>query len=118
MRVHLPTCAANFDITFFRDAEGQLRSHCAQLGKVVEETYREGGQSTKSFKGITTTITFFWEDGALVYSVEKQGAPEEEAKTRRWVEADGKIMRAESLFRKDSSKPWATLRRTWHLVDG
>ena len=56
-----------------------------------------------------------WEDAALCYSAVKEGAPEEEAKTRRWVEADGKTMRAESFFRKNPSKPWAVLKRTWHL---
>ena len=31
----------NFDMIYFRDTEGFLKSHCAQFGKVVEETYTE-----------------------------------------------------------------------------
>mmetsp|Transcript_2702 Transcript_2702/g.5644 ORF Transcript_2702/g.5644 Transcript_2702/m.5644 type:complete len:368 (+) Transcript_2702:222-1325(+) len=107
----------NFDMVFFIDEEGVLRSHASTLGKVVEESYREGGQSTKTFKGITTTVTYHWEGDVLTYTVAKESAPEEEAKSRRWIEADGVTMKAESLFRKDASKPWATLHRTWTRAD-
>ena len=46
---------------FFRDEEGVLRSHAQTFGKVVEERYKEGGTSVKTFKGITTTVTYHWE---------------------------------------------------------
>eukprot|EP00966_Prymnesium_polylepis_P241395 5582527-Prymnesium_polylepis.1 len=54
----------------------------------------------------------------LTYTVNKEAAPDEEAKSRRWVEPDGVTMRAESYFRKNASKPWAKLYRTWTLVPG
>ncbi|KAL3894914.1 MAG: hypothetical protein SGPRY_013673 [Prymnesium sp.] len=49
----------------------------------------------------------------LTYTVSKEAAPLEEAKSRRWIEPDGITMKAESFFRKDPSRPWATLKRTW-----
>ena len=106
----------NFDICFFRDPEtGHLRSHSKQFGKVVEETYLEGGETVKSFHGIATRCTFSWKGGVLHYSIRNDGAPEEEATTKRWVEDDGKTMRAESYFRKGPHREWAVLKRTWHL---
>jgi len=101
------------DNVFFRDSEGDLRSHSTSLGKTTEETYIQGGSSTKTFKGVTTTVTYRWEGKVLTYSAVKSGAPEEEASSRRWIEPDGCTMIAESLFRKDKSKPWSKLRRTW-----
>ena len=35
--------------------------------------------------------------------------------THRWVEPCGKVMRATTEFRKNASKPWTVLRRTWYL---
>jgi hypothetical protein len=102
-------------MVYFRDAEGHLRSHCQQFGKVVEETYKEGGQSIKEFKGMKTVVTYHWDGEVLAYDVKKDGAPLEEATTRRWIEPDGRTMKAESLFRKDAEHPWAVLKRTWHL---
>ena len=66
-----------------------------------------------SSDGVTTTVTYRWEGKVLTYSAVKSGAPEEEASSRRWIEPDGCTMIAESLFRKDKSKPWSKLRRTW-----
>ena len=103
------------DNVFFLDDEGVLRSHVSTMGRVVEEIYKEGGQSTKSFKGVTTTVTYHWDGACLTYVAVKDGAPEEEAKSRRWVEADGVTMRAESHFRKNASQPWVVLLRTWQL---
>lgn len=94
-----------------------LRSHASTFGKVVEEQYREGGTSIKTFKGIVTTVTYHWEGSVLTYTVTKEGNPDEEAKSRRWVEPDGKTMRAESYFRKSSSRPWTVLYREWARVD-
>ena len=51
----------NFDMTFFLDEHDDLKSHAQQMGKVVEETYKEGGQSIREFKGIKTTVTYHWE---------------------------------------------------------
>ena len=107
----------NNDIDFFMTAEGHLCSHAEQLGKVVEETYKEGGTSEKTMRGITTVTTFTWDGDVLCYTVQKDGAPDEQAESRRWVEPDGKTMRAESKFRKNASKPWAVLQRTWYLDD-
>ena len=103
------------DNIFFRDDEGALRSHSTSLGRTTEETYKEGGSSVKTFKGVTTTVTYHWEGAVLTYVAVKEGAPEEEASSRRWVEPDRCTMVAESLFRKDKSQPWAKLRRTWTL---
>lgn len=144
------------DNVFFIDDEAVLRSHVSTLGRVVEEVYKDGNQSTKSFKGVTTTITYHWDGAQLAYVAAKarpsrpllvslahrmrraaprttmsgrplptpsparlrvgqDGAPEEEAKSRRWVEADGVTMRAESHFRKNASQPWVVLLRTWQL---
>tara|TARA_B100000795_G_scaffold253924_1_gene224419 strand:+ start:702 stop:2408 length:1707 start_codon:yes stop_codon:yes gene_type:complete len=103
------------DNVFFRDDEGHLRSHSTSLGKTTEETYIQDGTSTKTFKGVTSTVTYRWEGKVLTYSAVKSGAPEEEASSRRWIEPDGVTMIAESLFRKDKSQPWSKLRRTWTL---
>ena len=51
----------NMDMEFFLDEEGVLRSHANTFGKVAEERYKEGGTSEKTFKGITTTVTYHWE---------------------------------------------------------
>ena len=103
------------DNIFFRDDDGHLRSHSTSLGRTTEETYIQGGSSTKSFKGLSTTVTYHWDGKVLTYAAVKSGAPEEEASSRRWIEPDGCTMIAESLFRKNKSKPWAKLRRTWVL---
>eukprot|EP00908_Phaeocystis_cordata_P017828 Transcript_29198.p2 GENE.Transcript_29198~~Transcript_29198.p2 ORF type:complete len:355 (+),score=142.22 Transcript_29198:393-1457(+) len=103
------------DNVFFRDEGGTLRSHSTSLGKTTEEIYSEGGSSTKTFKGVTTTVTYHWEGAVLTYVAVKDGAPDEEASSRRWIEADGVTMRAESLFRKDKTQPWTKLKRTWRL---
>jgi len=103
----------NFDMVFFIDEHGVLRSHANQMGKVVEEQYKEGGQSIKEFKGIKTIVTYHWEGNVLTYSVFKEANPEEEAKSRRWVEDDGVTMRAETHFRKNKAKDWVVLYRTW-----
>ena len=106
------------DNVFYQDDEGHLRSHSTSLGKTTEETYIQGSTSTKTFKGVTTTVTYRWEGKVLTYSAVKSGAPEEEASSRRWIEPDGGTMIAESLFRKDKSQPWSKLRRTWTLDTG
>lgn len=103
------------DNVFFRDDKGNLCSHSTSLGKTTEETYMQGGTSTKTFKGVTTTVTYHWEGKVLTYKAVKSGAPEEEASSRRWIEPDGRTMIAESLFRKNKSQPWVKLRRTWTL---
>jgi len=105
----------NFDMIYFRDCEGFLKSHCAQFGKVVEETYTEGGKTSKEFKGVKTTVTYHWQGDHLCYTVAKDGAPDEETKSDRWVEPCGKVMRATTEFRKNASKPWTVLKRTWYL---
>ena len=69
----------------------------------------------KTFKGVPTTVTYHWEGAVLTYVAVKDGAPDEEASSRRWIEADGVTMRAESLFRKDKTQPWTKLKRTWRL---
>ena len=112
------TMLPNFDMIFFKDEEGVLRSHASTFGKVVEERYLEGGTSTKTFKGITTTVTYHWEGDVLTYTVAKEAAPEEEAKSRRWIELDGKTMKAETHARKNAQRPWAVLHRTWIRVEG
>ena len=101
------------DNIFFRDDKGNLCSHSTSLGKTTEETYIQGGTSTKTFKGVTTTVTYHWDGKVLTYKAVKSGAPEEEASSRRWIEPDGRTMIAESLFRKNKSQPWVKLRRTW-----
>ena len=103
------------DNIFFRDDKGNLCSHSTSLGKTTEETYIQGGTSTKTFKGVTTTVTYHWDGKVLTYKAVKSGAPEEEASSRRWIEPDGRTMIAESLFRKNKSQPWVKLRRTWKL---
>ena len=103
------------DNVFFRNDEGHLCSHSTSLGKTTEETYIQDSTSTKTFKGVSTTVTYRWEGKVLTYSAVKSGAPEEEASSRRWIEPDGCTMIAESLFRKDKSQPWSKLRRTWTL---
>lgn len=55
------------DNVFFLDDEGVLRSHVSTMGRVVEEVYQEGGQSTKTFKGVTTTVTYHWDGAQLTY---------------------------------------------------
>ena len=101
------------DNIFFRDDKGNLCSHSTSLGKTTEETYIQGGTSTKTFKGVTTTVTYHWDGKVLTYKAVKSGSPEEEASSRRWIEPDGRTMIAESLFRKNKSQPWVKLRRTW-----
>lgn len=46
-------CAVRYEVA-------QRDQYCL-APQVVEESYREGGQSTKTFKGITTTVTYHWE---------------------------------------------------------
>ena len=89
--------------------------HSTTFGKRTEETYIQGGASTTTFQGVTTTATYHWEGQVLTYQAVKSGAPEEEASGRRWIEPDGCTMVAETLFRKNKSQPWAKLRRTWTL---
>ena len=101
------------DNIFFRDDKGNLCSHSTSLGRTTEETYIQGGTSTKTFKGVTTTVTYHWDGKVLTYKAVKSGSPEEEASSRRWIEPDGRTMIAESLFRKNKSQPWVKLRRTW-----
>ena len=62
--------------------DGYLHSHTVMFGKVVDEQYREGGTSSKSKFGVTTTLTYHWEGETLTYVLVKEGSPEEETTSK------------------------------------
>lgn len=104
------------DMLFFIHDDTFLHSHTVMFGKVVDEQYKEGGSSSKSRFGVTTTLTYHWEGDSLTYTLTKSGSPEEETKSRRWIEPDGTTMVAETHFRKTAAAPWVILRRTYVRV--
>ena len=106
------------DTFFFRHEDGFLHSHTVMFGKVVDECYKEGGSSSKSKFGVTTTLRcenfrveraraprpitcahlrrYHWEGNRITYTLEKSGSPEEETKSGRWVLPDGDTMVSET----------------------
>lgn len=106
------------DCVITLDEEGVLVNECTVMGFVSHDRYLDGLVDTKTTRGVTSTTTFRWDGGpgeVLTFQTTKQGAPDEEVLGRRWIEADGTTMVSESKFRKNASKPWATLRRLWTL---
>ena len=121
------------DTYFFRHADGFLHSHTVMFGKVVDECYQEGGTSSKSKFGVTTTLTYHWVDApewegvppgerprtpAITYVLVKDGNSEEETKSGRWVLPDGETMVSETWFRRNTKDEWTMLRRTYERMVG